>query len=302
MRQAPKSLTSIAYLLYGLTIWLLSQEVAFACPCGCGAASPEVMYPGEEWKYSLALQQQSGFTTIDAAGESGSSSGPDSKNILTLAMTRALNLRTSITGTVPLQRNSRQGEASNQAIGDPTVSGRYTIYLPDFVAASWPTTQITAALKWAQAKSLRETEDEFLLDVHGNGFNEATSGIEAFWGMYPIKGGIGAVGIYSQPRTFDEITYQPGPGYRVFVQSGYAWMGYGQIMVVAERETLGTLQVDGVGIADSAKAANNLTANGSLKVGEKKTGGISLKRTAAFGGNRNTIRSDLVTFSYAVAI
>lgn len=285
-------------------IWGLmgAAGVAEACPCGCGTASPEVMFPGETWKYSLALSRQAQFKTVDTEGTLGSSNGPSAKDAFAMAISRAVGLRASVTGTIPFQRNSHTGDQSTQTMGDPTLSARYTLYMPDFTNPLIPQVQLQGAYKRSISRSIRESSDEHLMDVHGNGFNEIAAGGDVTWAMTDIKFSASALALYSQQKSFEDATYQPGPGYRLSATTGYSWIGTGQVLAIVEQETLGKLKVDSTVIDDSQKIANNIALSGSLKVGMKRTAGLQLKRTAAFGRNKNTTRSDAGNMTYTVAL
>lgn len=219
-----------------------------------------------------------------------------------MAISRALGLRASLTATIPFQRNSHTDGQSTQTMGDPTITARYTVYLPDFTNPLIPQVQLQGAYKQAIARSIRESTDEHLMDVHGNGFNEVAAGGDVTWAMTDFKFSTSTLALYSQQKSFEGSTYQPGPGYRLSATTGYSWIGTGQILAIAEQETLGRLTVDGTVIDDSQKVANNLALSGSLKVGMKRTAGLQLKRTAACGQNKNTTRSDAGTMTYTVAL
>jgi hypothetical protein len=260
------------------------------------------MYPGESWKYSVAATRQSGFEAVDAAGERGTDAGPTFRDTLALSLSKAVTPRLSVTGVLPFEQNLHPDAESDRALADPTLAARWSALPGDFSAPWRPEIAATAAFKKGLAKSLRETEDEHAMDVHGNGYDEVAAGFDLFWGMTAAKLGVSAQALVPLERTIDGVTTRPEPGARSALAVGYGWMGTGQLLAVVEREAQGALVVDGETVDDSERTANATRVVGTLAAGPRRTIGVTWKRTAAFGGNKNTTRSDGVSVAWTQSL
>jgi hypothetical protein len=293
----------------GLTLaaWLASATSAQACPCGCGAASPQVLYPGETWRFSAAGTHEAGIRAVTAGGDVTDDGGPTVKNTLTLAAARAIVPKWSATLTVPVVQNQRDGEDAQSALGDPSLSVRYAAYDQTFAEPALPSVAGFATYKRGLARSIYDTDDPHLMDVHGNGFDETMVGAEAFYGLEAWKLGLAEAAIVPLARRYqgpegDAVEFRPGWGQRTTLTTGYQWVTVGQALVVLERETARALSIDGEDVPESEKVVNAVSTTLSYALAVRKTLALTAKRNAAFGDNRNTTRTTEVGLAYMQAL
>lgn len=277
-----------------------------ACPCGCGAVNPQVMYPGEDFKFYGSVTQDSQFETVRKDGTTGESGGPHATETYTLSLAKALSGNTSFSFALPIKRNTHDDSDSNSAMSDPSLSIRHTAYQQTFVSPLIPQVQFFSSYKHPVARSIYDgSEEENQMDIHGNGFSEFVPGIDLWFGMTDYKLGLAQVLIYPFERKFQnedfEIDIEPGLGEKTSLTLGYALQGTGQALMTIDRETRRELKVNRVEIADSDVAVNSASLTTSLRVGPRMTAGLGIKKTAALGQNKNTTRGTGVTVSYIQA-
>ena len=165
-------------------VFVFASHRAVACAsCGSGSSDPLVLYPNESVKYYLGLSDQSGYRTIDTSGDLRRSNGPDHKMALTLATGLRLTQRSFTTFTLPYLLN-KAGSDSQSHVGDPRVSYRYTLVPLNFSDPLIPQIQFIVGLKKSVTRSMAETEDGKMLDVFGNGSDEAKFGLDIFYWAY----------------------------------------------------------------------------------------------------------------------
>ena len=276
-------------------------NIADACPCGCGATGPQVLYPGEEWKFYVAASRMSNFETIRDNGTRGSESGPDYRDTLTFAVAGAITPRLSSTLSVLSHQNLRDGEETQRSLGDPSISIRYTA-VPQNMASPWsPQIQIFMTYKHPVAKSVYETQVPYQMDVFGNGTAEYVPGADAWFGMEEWRMGVAEQFSIGRERTLDgNVKLTPGLTQRTSISGGYTWLGEGALLLNVDHETQQPSAVDRVKTTE--RATNSLSLSGSYAIGFRKTAGASIKRTGVGSGNRNTTGSMSASISYLQAI
>lgn len=294
-----RKLRAVSLLLTAF-LFLLSN-IADACPCGCGATGPQVLYPGEEWKFYVAANRMSNFETIRDNGTRGSESGPDYRDTLTVAVAHAITPRLSSTLTILSHQNLRDGEESQRALGDPSISIRYTA-VPQNMANPWsPQIQIFMTYKHPVARSVYETKLPYQMDVFGNGTAEIVPGADAWFGMDEWRIGVAEQFSVGRVRTLDgNLKLSPGLSQRTSISGGYTWLGEGALLLNIDHETQQPSAVDG--IKTTERATKSVSLSGSYALGFRKTAGASVKQTGVGTGDRNTTGSISASLSYLQAI
>lgn len=291
----------LLYTVIFFALFFFLQNSAEACPCGCGATGPQVLYPGEEWKFFGATTRMSNFETIRDDGTAGSESGPDYRDTLTLAVARAITPGLSSTLTVLSHQNMRDGEDTRRSLGDPSLSIRYTV-APQNMASPWaPQIQIFMTYKHPVARSIYETRVPYQMDVFGNGTAELVPGADAWFGMEEWRIGVAEQFSVGKERILDgNIKLSPGLSNRLSILGGYTWLGQGALLLAADHEVQAPSFVDGV--KTNQRGTNSLSLSGSYALAFRKTAGASVKRTAVGSNNRNTTASLSATISYLEAM
>jgi hypothetical protein len=266
-----------------------------------------VLYPGETWRFSAAATHEANVRDVTADGTVTDDGGPTAKNTLTLAAARAVTGKWSTTLTMPVVQNARSGEDTQSALGDPSLSLRYSAYDQTFAAPALPSLASFLTYKRAFARSIYNTQDPHLMDVHGNGFDEAMLGVEAFYGLEDWKLGLAEAAIVPFERRYagpsgNSVAYRPGWGQRTTLTAGYQWVTIGQALVVVERETARAMNVAGADVPSSEKVVNAVSTTLSYALAMRKTLALTAKRTAAFGDNRNTTETTEVGLAYMQAL
>jgi hypothetical protein len=289
------------------TLIAVSSSLSSACPCGCGAINPQVLEPGEKWKYAVGVTNDSNFEVVKKNGELGRDGGPETVKTMTFAVARAVDDSLSTTVSLLAHQNTHSEEESDYSTGDPSVSVRWTA-LPQTFARPWsPKIQLFSTYKQSFARSANDgSERTHQMDIHGNGFSEFVPGVDIWFGMTAIKMGISQILIVPLEKKFTNdsysVTVKPGAGERTTVSIGHTLVGFGTIVGSVDRETRQRMQVNKEEIEDSETLVNSLTIATSFKAGFRKTVGFSFKRTAALATNKNTTRADSMTMAYMQAL
>ncbi len=154
--------------------------------------------------------------TLQSTGPEGeilSSAGPDRRATTTMAAGIALSRRAFVTMSGGLVTNTR-GEASRSGIGDPLISGRYTLMMPQLARPFVPQVQLLGGWRPSFTTSIHDATDANLLDAFGTGFDEWRAGVDLWMGMLPVKPGFALVVTESVPARHDDILLRPGRLYR----------------------------------------------------------------------------------------
>lgn len=284
---------------------LLMTFKAYACPCGCGAVNPQVMYPGESMKLAVGFTRNAGYRDVQSNGDQVRTAGPDAIDTMTLSIGKAIADDLSVSVSIPIQTNRDAQEGVNTGLSDPSFAVRYTALPQSFTEPLIPQVQVYATYKPSIGKGLNESERFKQMDVFGNGYQEFVPGVDLWWGMAKAKFGLGQMVIVpfdrKQKMGGREVNHNEGLALRTTVQAAYNFPGIGYISGGIEREGRSAQTEDGEKLQGTEKTTNNLQLSTSYKVGFRKTLGLAWRRTAALFDNKNTTRADAVTFSYMQA-
>lgn len=289
-----------------VTIGLLLMSIkAYACPCGCGAVSPQVMYPGESMKIAVGYTRNAGYRDVLSNGDQVRTAGPDAIDTMTFSIGKSIADDVSVSVAIPIQTNRDAEEGANTGLSDPSFAVRYTAVPQSFTEPLLPQVQVHATYKPSIGKGLEESERYKQMDVFGNGYQEFVPGVDLWWGMAKAKFGLAQNIIVPLDRTKKvggrNVRYNDGLALRTTVQAAYNFPGVGYIQAGLEREGRNAKSMDGEDLKGTEKTTNNLQLSTSYKVGFRKTLGLAWRRTAALFDNKNTTRADAVTFSYMQA-
>lgn len=291
-------------ILVGIGFLLISAQ-ALACPCGCGAVNPQVMYPGESMKIALGITRNAGYRDLLDDGEQVRGGGPDIIDTMTIGIGKSITQDISVSIALPIQTNRDPAEGTNTALSDPSFSVRYTALPQSFTEPLVPQVQLFATYKPSIAKGIDESERFKQMDVFGNGYSEFVPGIDLWWGMEKAKFGLGQMYIIpiDRDRKVGGRTYKQNDGFalRTILQGAYNFPGIGYLIAGLEREDRNAKTRDGNKIDGTEKTLNNINLAGSYKVGFRKTLGLAWRRTAALFDSKNSTKADAVTFSYMQA-
>lgn len=197
-----------------IVVYFLSfSQNAFSCSsCGSSATSPLILYPNENLKMYVGLSESYNFMNYGIRGGSKTARwiNPDITTKETL--TYALGVRTTEYSFVTLTgsfirneglkdiKNSYSGNESYYLIGDPIITGRYDLMRMNINNEWHPQIQFIGSFKPKVAKNMVDG-DGSALETTGNGFYQATGGIDFWWGMPFIQFGGSQLITYSFDRS-----------------------------------------------------------------------------------------------------
>jgi hypothetical protein len=278
-----------------LTLVLQSTKSMACASCGSGGDDPLILYPWEQWKIYTGLGRTSAFTPIDAAGRPGRELSPDARNTTTVSVGKSLSNRSFVTVTAPYIVNKREAY-QRSGWGDPMVTTRYTLVTQD-ISQEWiPQVQVLAAAKAGSATSVFDYQDPARLDVFGSGVPEWRAGVDIWHAMFDWKAGVAQTitGPLSSRKTdFGEV--RNGVTYRSTATVGYGWGDLAKILVGINREQTTNKSLDGQKQVNSDIVGHSAFLSADAKIEHRSTVRLTLSKTAAFGLNKNTSRSEAVT-------
>jgi hypothetical protein len=272
--------------------------LAIACAsCGSGGDSPLVLYPNEAYKVYVGQAFQADLRSLTPDGGEAVDLGPRRRDITTVAAGASFLTDWFATLTAPYVTNARDGR-TRSGLGDVLASVTWTVAPASLLAPAVPQVQVTAAYKRAEGKSPYETEDANALDVFGNGFDEARAGVDLWWGASAWKAGGNVTVLVPRERRYEEHTLGGARGARVTLTGGYGFGEAGKVIGGCVLERRGRKTDGGRPLAHSDEAANGVFAGGDAMIGERQAVRLTLARAAAFGANRNGVRSDAITVAW----
>jgi hypothetical protein len=300
--------------VFGVLLALLDQSVmtasALACAsCGSGGDDPLVLFPAETFKTMVG---SSWTPFLDAAGPDGKplvSLGPESRIISFFAAGVAFSNRGFLTFSQAFLRNQREKRAVYTA-GDPALSGRYTILMPQLSQPVVPQVQLVGGIRPALARSAAESKDPALLDVGGSGHDEYRAGIDIWMGMLPyVKPGLAATVTESMARNISGATLKPGRLTRITASLTStllwpleSWLGPLPLKVTTGLtfDRRAPMVQDGDEVADSAQLSRGLFASGDISPGDSLK--VTWSRQGAFGETKNSALASSLALSWSRVI
>lgn len=199
-----------------------SHQVAMACSsCGSGAVDPIILFPNENHKLYLGINQQSRIRDVSSTGDIKNTAGIQEKQVTTVsAASRILRSQGFISLTGSFVTNS-SSEYSSMGYGDPLLALRYNILNQSFTKPLVPQIQIITSHKFARNSSIHESTDPELLDIYGSGFHETSFGGDLWFGMLPIKFGASLLYTLTHKDVKSEINIDPGDRWTLISTLGY---------------------------------------------------------------------------------
>lgn len=271
---------------------------AQACSsCGSGGADPLILYPNERWKLYTAFTRQGDFHNVSPKGKVTTNYGPSEKKTLTVSGGMLLTNRSFVTLTIPVAQNSRSG-SSKTGVSDASLFGRYTAIEQTFDEPWIPQVQLMGGYKHSMSRSIHSTQDFYLLDVYGNGYSEIKGGYDVWFGMKALKGGASQLITYTLPKEQGGIKQQPGLALRTTVTLGLSYSDFGKVLIGANLLSSEKLKADGKEVALSEVADNGAFVTVDYGFTPVDLLRLTLARTALFGENRNTVKSQSVILAF----
>ncbi|NBX16713.1 MAG: hypothetical protein EBR09_05040 [Proteobacteria bacterium] len=257
IQKEPRVIQAVVVLAVTLAFALIPLRGLACASCGSGSDDPLILWPNEQLKTYVGFSTSSRFETVDPQGKFGKESGPKSRDALTLAVGKALRNDVFFTVTLPVQQNRLEG-SSFRSLGDPMIAVRWSWWLPDFTEPLRPQLQLMTSYKLAHSKSLQETTRTDLLDAFGTGIPELKLGVDAFWGMSTIKGGLALAGLFPEERRLGRTAVFPGNGLRSTSTVGYSLGGDNKILAGLVREMREQRRSDGQRVVQSEVLAHSI--------------------------------------------
>jgi hypothetical protein len=291
-----------------LFLGFASTTGAFGCPCGCGSTFPLSLYPGETWKYRVGLSRQffQGYVHVDGSVGTDTAS-PQLTDMVQASIARGIGSHVSIFASLPVGRNYRPGSGSNIGLSDPSMGVRwianpYALHHPYLPQASL---QLTYKQKMGRSMlDLSEATDTDV-PIHSNGWNEFLPEVDLLFHI----GTAWSVGVSETmiirpipQRTKIEgetLTRKAGLGYRTTLNGAYTFYGYGQLSAGVERESITPSQLNDTEVKDSQVLRHTLFSSAQVRVGDRKTLELGLRRTGFVFQNQNTPRYTQVSLGYS---
>ncbi len=247
-------------------VWLiLRTTVAAACAsCGSGGEDPLILYPNEKFKIYQGISSSWDFRNIDADGAESSAGALQRKSAVSLFAGIGLGPRSFVSFGLPVMRSSSDQE-SFTGIGDPGVSGRYTIIMQNLAEPLLPQIQLILGYKAAFAASTFDSKrSRDLLDAQGSGFDEVRAGVDFWHAMSKWKIGFAQVLVHSLPREFEQGRYAPGLTHKSVASFGYGIGGALRVGVGVLRDFKKEMVVDGATMAGTAQLSHKLFTNADI--------------------------------------
>lgn len=203
---------------------LLSQP-SFACSsCGSSATSPLVLKQNENLKVYAGISENYNYMNYGIAGGSSTKQWLDPEINTKQTMTLGLGYRTSENSFVTVMgsvvrneglsnpEDATSGIKSSTMVGDPIISGRYNLLNMNFEEEYRPQIQLVASYKPGLAKNMVDGDGD-AIETTGNGFHQASGGVDVWFGMPFIQFGAAQFITYSFDRHPDTtFTYQNQKG------------------------------------------------------------------------------------------
>lgn len=277
---------------------------ANACPCGCSGGQGYALQPDEQTRFGAGFTQKllAGYVGRDSRVEAKAL--PESVSELRFAAALRVTDLSSIAIEVPLERQSGLG-SSHMGPADPTFSYDLNL-IPPYqieVLGGFFTTNSRIGFK-PSLVSVEPASDPAGLNQHGNGAHEIRFGIASGidWMDWIVSG--------SYQFTLAMLTPQPGlatarrrlgGNHRATVSLDYTWLGMGSAGVAVSRSSRSPTELGSVPINHSDNLSHSIALRASIRLGFKKTLGLTFERTGWQFLDRNIPSAYIVGASFSIA-
>lgn len=296
------SLVGLVSLSYAGQSWACAS-------CGSGGDESMVLFPAETTKAQTGLV----FTpTLQSTGPDGSvltSSGPDQRATFSAAVGQSLGRRAFVVLAASVLTNFRTDHSgscshscSETGLGDPVISGRWTAVMPSLAEPWIPQVQILAGYRPALARSIHTSADPNQLDAFGSGFSEVRSGLDIWFGMFPVKPGLAIAVTESLPARYEGILLQPGRLVRGTSSLTVLAPVAGQALKFAAGVTMdrrSDSRLDGERVEDSRQTTNGWFASADLNVSDPDTVKLSVSQQGGWGKRMNSVLATSLSVSWS---
>lgn len=297
-----------AALISMSAIFSISRD-AYACAsCGSGGDEPLVLFPAEALKIHGSISVTPQLESTGPDGSALQSAGPDRRVTSTFAAGMAISPRGFLTVSQSLVTNSRIASSepgmspstqSQSGIGDPSVSGRYTLVMPQLSRPLIPQVQILAGYRPAMVRSIHDSSDVHLLDVFGSGFDEIRIGTDLWLGMLAVKPGLAASVTESVATRHNSTLLKPGTLIRATCSLSGA-VPVGDFGIVAQpvklsagltAERRGRATADHETVEGSEQSVNGAFVSADFPAFESDSIKVTVARQGVFGIVKNSVVS-----------
>lgn len=293
--------SAIFYFLIVTALSPVLQHKALACAsCGSGSDDPLILWPSEQLKTYIGFSSSGGFEVVGAQGERGTEAGPTARDSLTMAVGKALREDLFATITTGVQQN-RKSVSSLRSVADPMIAARWSWLMPDFTEPLRPQIQLMGSYKFAQSRSLQETQRLDLLDAFGTGIPETKLGLDVFWGMGLLKGGFALATLFPEERKLGSSVVFPGNALRFTGTFGMAIDGASKVLVGTVLEKREQRRDNGLRIVGSEVISTSIFLTGDWGFTQSQTLRVSITDKGSLGSNRNMIASRSASVAWLAA-
>jgi hypothetical protein len=278
----------------------LIAEAAAACPsCGSGGGDPLTLCPFETWKLYVGYARQTEIEPVTPGGEVVENYGVLRKDTLTIAAGGKVSSLSYVTLAAPHVSNERQGR-SRSGMGDLSLAARVPFVLQNFAEPLVPQAQFVIGYKLANGRSVNEARDAEYLDVFGTGYPEAKVGLDLWWGMAALRGGLAYTFVRPFEQTYHGVRQRPGDSTQAIVSLGSEagpFVGVTGLML----QSAGERTADGGSVEGSEIRSRSVYAMISYKHTLLESVVFSATSAGVGGGNRNTTRATTFTLALTKA-
>jgi hypothetical protein len=236
---------------------------------------------------------------VTSKGNTAENYGAQRKSYLTSAVGKKLIPDLYGTLTIPYVKNSRN-DRSKSGVGDVGIDFRYAIFLQNFATPIIPQWQVSWGYKAKNSRSIQDSEDEDYLDVFGTGFEEYKLGADVWWGMALVKGGFSHGYTYAKAQSYQGREQQPGLSAQTVVSVGAEEFDTVSILGL-KRLTTAERKLDGTSVDDSEVVNHSIYWSISYKYTILDVFKFTWTKTAAFGSNKNTVKSNSYLLAFTKA-
>ena len=220
---------------------------------------------------------------------------------MALALGRSINRRVFFT-TTAVHTSQQRGARQHAGLGDPLLSVRWTLIPLSLAATEQPQLQFIAGARPAWARSIHQSSDPDLLDVHGTGFPETRLGFDLWFGMLPYKVGLASIWSASPAKVYGGAKIRPGLGNRSTLSVGHALPWAMKALLGVNHDARGELSH----AARTVPGSEQRSLSGFLTLDRLVRATGTLRATLAQQGlrgygNRNTTRATNFSVAYMQA-
>lgn len=266
--------------------------------CGSGGGDPLILYPNEDLKFYSSVGLQKITREVSLSGKRGEVFGPDTKIPIVIAIGTRLNHRTFVTLTSGYQINRKESQQDHGAL-DPSLAARYTVVSQTFDEPWIPQIQGIVGYKRSTGRSIHTSRHKDLMDITSSGFDDAKIGVDFWYGMFDVKGGLAFLGIMPQTRTeTDGSKNQAGNIQRWTVTMAYQFSDALKVTSGLNRQTADKRRYQNKTVQDSETLDHSGFINLDFMGYDAQSIRLSATKTALLAQDRLTTAVDSFSLAF----